>query len=206
MARQTIDYMGRDNSYKYQAVSGKDIFPWLGHRVIKDITAPELLAVLRKIESRGAHEKASRCREYVGRVFRYGIATGRAERDLSADLRGALTPVKVTHHASITDPKAIGALLRSIKGFSGSYITQCALQLAPLVFVRPGELRQAEWVEIDFDKAEWRIPGHKMKMKEQHIAPLSRQAIEILRSIQLLTGNGKYVFPSIRDTVLNCKC
>ncbi|MBY0485450.1 integrase arm-type DNA-binding domain-containing protein [Nitrosomonas sp.] len=176
----------------------KDIFPWLGSRVIKDIAAPELLAVLRKIESRGAHEKAQRCREYAGRVFRYAIATGRAERDPSGDLRGALTPVKVKHHASITDPKAIGALLRSIRGFSGSYITKCALQLAPLVFVRPGELRHAEWAEIYFDKLEWRIPGHKMKMEEQHIIPLSAQAVEILQSIHPLTGDGQYIFPSIR--------
>ncbi|WP_394808950.1 tyrosine-type recombinase/integrase [Nitrosomonas sp.] len=177
----------------------KDIFPWLGNRVIKDISAPELLAVLRKIESRGAHEKAQRCREYAGRVFRYAIATGRAERDPSGDLRGALTPVKVKHHASITDPKTIGALLRSISGFSGSYITRCALQLAPLVFVRPGELRHAEWAEIDFDKPEWRIPGHKMKMKEPHIIPLSAQAVEILQSIHPLTGDGQYIFPSIRS-------
>ena len=177
----------------------KDIFPWLGNRVIKDIAAPELLAVLRKIESRGAHEKAQRCREYAGRVFRYAIATGRAERDPSGDLRGALTPVKVKHHASITDPKAIGALLRSIRGFGGSYITQCALQLAPLVFVRPGELRHAEWAEIDFYKPEWRIPGQKMKMKEPHIIPLSAQAVEILQSIHPLTGDGQYIFPSIRS-------
>jgi len=177
----------------------KDIFPWLGNRVIKDIGAPDLLAVLRKIEIRGAHEKAQRCREYAGRVFRYAVATGRAERDPSNDLRGALTPVKVKHHASITDPKAIGALLRSIKGFNGSFITKCALQLAPLVFVRPGELRHAEWQEINFDKAEWRIPDHKMKMRELHIVPLSQQAIEILQSIRPLTGNGKYVFPSIRS-------
>ncbi len=177
----------------------KDIFPWLGNRVIKDIAAPELLAVLRKIESRGAHEKAQRCREYAGRVFRYAIATGRAERDPSGDLRGALTPVKVKHHASITDPKGIGALLRSIKGFSGSYITKCALQLAPMVFVRPGELRHAEWLEIDLDKKEWRIPGHKMKMNEPHIIPLSPQAIVILQSIQPLTGQGKYIFPGIRS-------
>ncbi|SDZ03010.1 tyrosine-type recombinase/integrase [Nitrosomonas sp. Nm33] len=177
-----------------------DIFPWLGNRPIKDINAPDLLAVLRKIESRGAHEKAQRAREYIGRVFRYAIQTGRAERDPGGDLKGALTPVKAKHHASITDPKAIGALLRSISGFIGSYTTKCALQLAPLVFVRPGELRQAEWAEIDFDKKEWRIPGHKMKMGEQHIIPLSRQAIEILESIQPLTGHGKYIFPSIRST------
>lgn len=177
-----------------------DIFPWLGKRPIKEITAPELLSVLRKIESRGAHEKAQRTREYVGRVFRYAIQTGRAERDPSGDLRGALTPVKAKHHASIKDPKAIGTLLRSINGFEGSYTTQCALQLAPLVFVRPGELRHAEWKEIDFDKREWRIPGHKMKMGEQHIIPLSNQAIEIFKAIQPLTGNGKYIFPSIRST------
>lgn len=177
----------------------KDIFPWLGNRVIKDITAPDLLAVLRKIESRGAHEKAQRCREYAGRVFRYAIATGRAERDPSGDLRGALTPVKVKHHASITDPKAIGALLRSIQTFSGSYITKCALQLAPLVFVRPGELRHAEWSEIDFNQKEWRIPSHKMKMGEVHIIPLSQQAIDILQSIHPLTSDGNYIFPSIRS-------
>lgn len=111
-----------------------------------------------------------------------------------------MTPIKVKHHASITDPKAIGALLRSIRGFSGSYITKCALQLAPLVFVRPGELRHAEWPEIDFDKKEWRIPGHKMKMGEVHIVPLSRQAIEILQSIHPLTGDSQYIFPSIRSS------
>ncbi|MCB1983976.1 MAG: tyrosine-type recombinase/integrase [Burkholderiales bacterium] len=177
----------------------KDIFPWLGNRVIKDITAPELLAVLRRIESRGAHEKAQRCRAHVGRVFRYAVATGRAERDPTGDLKGALTPAKVKHHASITDPQGVGALMRSIYGFNGSFITKCALQLAPLVFVRPGELRHAEWPEIDFDKKEWRIPAHKMKMKELHIVPLSQQAVAILQSIHPLTGSGKYVFPSIRS-------
>lgn len=177
-----------------------DIFPWLGDRPVMEITAPELLTVLRKIESRGAHEKAQRTREYVGRVFRYAIQTGRAERDPSGDLRGALTPVKAKHHASIIDPKDIGALLRAINGFQGSFITKCALQLAPLVFVRPGELRHAEWTEIDFGKKEWRIPDHKMKMREQHIVPLSRQAVAIFEDIQPLTGNGKFVFPSIRST------
>jgi len=179
----------------------KDIFPWLGNRPIKDVTAPEVLSALRKIESRGAHEKARRCRGYAGMAFRYAIATGRAERDPSADLKGALAPVKVKHHASITDPKAVGALLRSINGYTGSFVTKCALQLAPLVFVRPGELRHAEWSEIDFDKQEWRIPAHKMKMREQHIIPLSLQAIEILRSIHLLTSSGQYVFPSIRTAL-----
>jgi integrase len=179
----------------------KDIFPWLGNRPIKDITAAELLSALRKIENRGANELASRCRGYAGMVFRYAIATGRAERDPSADLKGALAPVKVKHHASITDPKAVGALLRSINGYTGHFVTKCALQLAPLVFVRPGELRHAEWWEIDFDKQEWRIAAHKMKMREQHIIPLSPQAIEILRSIHLLTSSGQYVFPSIRTAL-----
>ncbi|GKS70226.1 Integrase [Nitrosomonas sp. PY1] len=177
----------------------KDIFPWLGNRPIKDITAPDLLAALRKIESRGAHEKARRCRGYAGMVFRYAVATGRAERDPSADLKGALAPVKTKHYASITDPKAIGALIRAIKGYTGSFVTKCALSLAPLVFVRPGELRHAEWSEIDFDRKEWRIAAHKMKMREQHIVPLSPQAIEILQTVKLMTGHGQYVFPSIRS-------
>src|SRR3954451_2280677 len=132
----------------------KDIYPWIGNRPIKDITAPELLATLRRIESRNALELAHRMREYCGMVFRYAVATGRAERDPSGDLKGALAPVKTKHHASVTDPKKIGELLRTIDGYTGSFMTKCALQLAPLVFVRPGELRAAEWAEFDLDAAE----------------------------------------------------
>jgi len=176
-----------------------DLFPWLGKRPIKDINAQDLLSVLRRIESRGAHSKAHRCREYAGRIFRYAVSTGLADRDPTGDLRGALTPVKVKHHASITDPKSIGALLRAIKDYSGSYITKCALELASLVFVRPGELRNAEWCEIDFDKKEWRIPGIKMKMGDMHIIPLSPQALQILKSIRHFTGQGNYIFPSLRS-------
>lgn len=175
-----------------------DIFPWLGSRPIGEIGAPELLATVRRVESRGALELAHRIREYSGQVFRYAVATGRAERDPSADLRGALPPVKSKHHASVTDPKQIGALLRAIDGFTGSFITKCALQLAPLVFVRPGELRHAEWSEIDLEAKEWRIPGPKMKMRDRHIVPLSSQAVEVLKAIQPLTGQGKYVFPGNR--------
>ena len=175
-----------------------DLFPWLGKRPIKDIGAPDLLATVRRVESRGALELAHRIREYAGQVFRYAVATGRAERDPSGDLKGALPPVKTKHHSSITEPKAIGALLRSIDGYTGSFVTKCALQLAPLVFVRPGELRHAEWSEIDLEAAEWRIPGPKMKMKDRHIVPLSKQAVEIFKSIQILTGSGKYVFPGLR--------
>lgn len=177
-----------------------DLFPWLGNRPIKDIAASDLLATIRRVESRGALELAHRIREYSGMVFRYAVATGRTERDPSGDLKGALPPVKSKHHASVTDPKQIGDLLRAIKGFSGSFVTRCALQLAPLVFVRPGELRHAEWAEFDLDANEWRIPGHKMKMKDRHIIPLSQQAVETLRAIQPLTGSGRYVFPSVRTS------
>lgn len=176
----------------------KDIFPWLGARPITEINAPELLSVLRRIENRGALETAHRTLQYCGQVFRYAIATGRAERDISFDLRGAIPPVKKRHLASITNPKQIGTLLRALKDYNGHLITKCALQLAPLIFVRPGELRQAEWSEINFEIAEWRIPAEKMKMRITHIVPLSTQALAILQEIKYLTGNGKYVFPSLR--------
>ena len=175
-----------------------DVFPWLGAKSIRDITAPELLAVVRRIEARGALDTAHRALANCGQVFRYAIATGRAEHDPSGDLRGALPSVKPKHHASITDTKAIGALLRAIDGYQGHSVTRCALQLAPLVFVRPGELRAAEWQEFDLDNAEWRIPGSRMKMRTTHIVPLSHQAVAILRELYPLTGRGKYVFPSLR--------
>jgi len=174
------------------------IFPSLGHRPINEITAPDLLKLLHMIEARGTVETAHRVKQICGQVFRYAIATGRAERDPSADLRGALAPARTKHMASITDPKGVAGLLRAIGEYQGSLVTACALKLAPLVFVRPGELRQAEWAEIDLDAAEWRIPAAKMKMKSPHIVPLSRQAVAILREIQLLTGHGRYVFPSQR--------
>lgn len=176
----------------------RDIFPWIGKRPIGEIKAPELLTVLRKIESRGAVETAHRASQNCGQVFRYAVATGRAERDPSVDLRGAIPPTKVKHHASITDPKEIGALLRAIDTYRGGLIVKCAFRLAPLVFLRPKELRMLEWAEIDFDKKEAHIPGPKMKMKEKHIVPLSRQALEILEEIRTVTGEGQYVFPSPR--------
>lgn len=176
----------------------KEIFPWLGKRAITQITAPELLAALRRTESRGAIETAHRAHQTCSQVFRYAIATGRAERDPSADLRGALPPARKKHHASLVNPKAIGDLLRAIHDYQGHFVTKCALHLAPLLFVRPGELRHAEWSEFDFKAAEWRIPAEKMKRRVTHIVPLSTQAISILRNLQPLTGNGKYVFPCIR--------
>jgi hypothetical protein len=173
-----------------------DAFPWLGQRPIADIAAPELLAVLRKTEARGALGTAHRVLQTAGQIFRYAIATGRATRDPAADLRGALQPVKGGHFAAVTEPKAIGSLLRALYDYQGSHVTRSALRLAPLVFVRPGELRQAEWKEIDFDKAEWSIPAARMKMREPHLVPLSRQAIEILKELYLLTGRGRFLFPS----------
>lgn len=175
-----------------------DIFPWLGPRPANDITAPELLATVRRIESRGALETAHRALANCGQVLRYAVATGRAQRNTAADLRGALPPVKGKHFATITDPKAIGELLRDLDGYQGSFVTRCALRLSPLVFLRPGELRKAEWTEIDLDKAEWRIPAVRMKMDALHIVPLSTQAVTILHEIHPLTGTGKYVFPGAR--------
>jgi integrase len=170
-----------------------------GNRPISEIKAPEILDALRKIEKRGRHETATRVRSTVGAVFRYAIATGRAERDPSADLRGALITPTVTHRATIVEPNAVGALLRALDGFEGQPTTRYALQLAPLVFVRPGELRKAEWAEFNIDGAEWRIPGAKMKMRRPHRVPLAPQALAILRVLREITGRSKYLFPSVRS-------
>lgn len=178
----------------------KDIFPWLGQRPISEITAQELLSALHRIENRGAIETAHRAQQNCGQVFKYAIRTGRAERDPSVDLRGALAPTRQKHHASITNPHAIGELLRAFNDYQGHFVTKCALRLAPLLFVRPGELRKAEWSEFNFATAEWRIPAEKMKMRETHIVPLSTQAIAIFKELRALTGDGQYVFPSIRTS------
>ncbi|MHB1350046.1 MAG: tyrosine-type recombinase/integrase [Desulfobulbaceae bacterium] len=173
-------------------------FPWIGAKPIKSISAPELLSVLRRIEAKGTLDTAHRVKQNCGQVFRYAVATGRAERDPSGDLRGALPPANGNHMATITDPREIAGLLRTIKDYRGSIVTRCALCLAPLVFVRPGELRQAEWREINFETAEWRIPAEKMKAGVLHIVPLSLQALAVLREIYPLTGHGRYVFPNPR--------
>lgn len=173
----------------------RDVFPYIGARPIKDIKAPELLTVLRRIESRGALETAHRARSICGQIYRYAVATGRAERNPAVDLIGALPPVKTINRAAITEPAKVAKLLRAIEGYQGSFVVQCALKIAPLVFVRPGELRHAEWSEIDFENAEWNIAAGKMKMKEPHLVPLSKQAIEILEELKKLTGSGRYVFP-----------
>ncbi|MDM4770850.1 tyrosine-type recombinase/integrase [Solimonas sp. SE-A11] len=174
-------------------------FPWLGTRPIADIQPPELLSVLRRVESRGRLETAQRLKQRCAQVFRYAVATGRAERNPCADLAGALATPKTVHRAAVLDPTGIGELLRAIDSFTGTFPTACALKLAPLVFVRPGELRQAEWAEIDLDAAQWRIPASKMKMRRDHLVPLSSQAVAILRGLEPLTGRRRYLFPSVRS-------
>ncbi|OQB51855.1 MAG: Prophage CP4-57 integrase [Deltaproteobacteria bacterium ADurb.Bin151] len=176
-----------------------EVFPFIGQTPISQIKAPELLSVLRRIENRGVIETAHRVKHICGQVFRYAVATGRAERDPSGDLKGAIPPAQQKHMAAITDPTELGELLRAIDGYQGGIVVQCALKLAPIFFVRPGELRQAEWSEIDLENAQWNIPAKKMKMKEPHIVPLSAQALKILEELKPLTGNGQYLFPSGRS-------
>ena len=173
------------------------VYPYLGNKPIASIEAPDLLDVLRKIEAKGNHDTAHRARALCGRVFRFAIATGRAKHDISADLKGALVPKVTKNLAAITDPVKVGQLLRAIDGFDGQPATVAALKLAPYVFLRPGELRAAEWPEFDLDKGEWRVPAERMKMREMHIVPLAIQAVEILRDLKPLTGKGKLVFPAI---------
>lgn len=175
-----------------------DIFPVIGSKPVHTVTAPELLEALRRIEARGAIETAHRTLQNCGQVFRYAIATGRAERDPAADLRDALPPVKGSNFATITDPGAIGQLLRDIDAYQGNYIVRAALRIAPYVFVRPTELRRAEWTEINLKGAEWRIPAARMKMRQVHIVPLARQVVEILQDLHQYTGNDRYLFSSLR--------
>jgi len=176
-------------------------YPSLGDRPVAEITAPDLLRALRVLEHKGLHESARRLRSACGRVFRYAIATGRADRDPSADLKGALTVPQVTHRAAIVDPKEIGGLLRAIDGYVGHPATAAALRLAPHLFVRPGELRHAEWSEFDLDAAVWVIPAAKMKMRRPHKVPLSRQSLVILKRLKEVTGRGRWLFPSVRSMV-----
>lgn len=178
----------------------QDVFPWIGSRPVSEITAPEVLGVIRRIEQRGALDIARRVFNYIGRTLRYADSHGMVDRDVSAsiDLSLVLTQRETRHHAAITSPQAVGGLMRAIDGFTGGFVTLCALKLSALTFVRPGELRHAEWEEIDMDAATWSIPGSKMKMDNAHIVPLSTQAVAILRELHKLTGRGRYVFPSER--------
>jgi len=170
----------------------------IGHRPIKGIKSSDIINVLRIIESRGAIETAHRIKIVCSQIFRYARACDKADTDPTVDVSGFILPAKVKHRAAIIEPDGIAGLLRSIDGYEGTFIVKCALQLAPLFFVRPGELRHAEWAEIDFESALWSIPAERMKMRTSHIVPLSRQAIEILKSLHPFTCISKYVFPSSR--------
>lgn len=177
----------------------KDVFPFIGKMPISAVRAKDVLdRVARRMEARGINESAHRTVQICSQVFRYAVASGLVERDVTADLRGALVSVQKTSYAALTEPKQVGQLMRSIYSYSGHPTAVAALKLSPLVFVRPGELRAAEWAEIDLNAAEWRIPAAKMKMKVEHLVPLSRQAVEILRGLHSFSGHGRFVFPSIR--------
>lgn len=187
-----------NHSSKIIARLENDVFPWIGTKPIAEIAAPTLLAAIRRIEARGALETAHRALACCGQVFRYAVATGRAERDPTGDLRGALPPVrKDKHFAAITDSKKVGELMRDIEGYQGSFIVKCAFKLSPLLFVRPGELRKMEWKDVNLNAAEWIY--FVTKTETQHVVPLCKQAVEVLREIQPLTGRGKYVFHGERD-------
>lgn len=176
------------------------LYPKIGNHKVGAIEPTDLLAALRVVEAKGRRDTAHRCRSLAGRVMRYAIATGRAKRDPSADLRDALVSVRATSYAALTTPKEVGKLLLAIDGYAGFSSVMSALRLAPLVFVRPGELRGAEWNEIDLAAAEWRIPAARMKMKQDHIVPLSRQGVAILREQREISGQGRYVFPGLRSS------
>ncbi len=187
----------KSHSSKIIARLENDVFPWIGTKPIASITPPQVLEVARRIVGRGVVETAHRALATCGQIFRYAVATGRAERDVTADLRGALPPIKRKHFAAVTEPVQAATLLRQIYGYAGSVVVRSALQLAPLVFVRPGELRFAKWSDINLDIAEWRYVVTKTETR--HIVPLARQAVEILRDLYPLTGGGVYAFPSARS-------
>jgi integrase len=176
----------------------RDVFPWIGSKPVNAIRPTELLTLLKRVEDRGAIETTHRVQQNCGQVFRYAVATGRAESDPSRDLRGALTPWKPEHYPTLTEAREVGRLLRDIKAYEGGFITKCAMKLSPMLFVRPGELRRAEWSEINLDAAEWRIPAAKMKGRVMHIVPLAEQAVSVLRELVPLTGKSRWVFPGVR--------
>jgi len=201
IAREWLAKRDWVDSYKVKVAAWleNDVFPWIGGRPVADLKATEFLSVVRRVEDRGAIESAHRILQNCGQVMRYSIATGRAAANPVPNLKGALAAPPERHHAAITDPSAVGALLRALDAYEGTLVVKCALRLAPLVFVRPGELRRAEWAEFDLKAKQWNIPAERMKMREPHIVPLSRQAVAILEELQPVTGRGRYVFPGARS-------
>ena len=187
-------------SKKVRSLFERQIFPVLGAKPIAEVEPTDVLSAARHVEQTGAIETAHRLIQICGQVFRYAIATGRTKYDVSTGLHAALPKVNVKHMATLTDKKRIGQLLRAIDAYGGFFPVRCALKLAPLLFVRPGELQKAEWAEFDLPAAEWRLPASKMKMRQRHIVPLSRQALSVLAELQAYTGNGQFLFPSIRTT------
>lgn len=184
----------------------REVFPWLGDRSMSSVTPPELLAVVRKVEARSAFETADRCLMLAGQIWRYGVSTGRVDRDISVGLKSALTPYRGKHFAAITDPDALAPLLRSIDAYKGGRVVRAALKLAPMLFQRPGELRAAAWSEINLDEGMWTIPAARMKREKDgkengdpHLVPLPKQAVEILRELHVWTGHGALVFPGERN-------
>lgn len=201
VAREWLGKRDWVDTYKVKITAwlNNDVFPYIGSRPVAELSAPEFLRVARRIEERGAIESAHRIMQNCGQVMRYAIATGRSDRNPVADLKGALASPPEKHHAAITDIAQLGGLLRAIHGYSGSMVARQALKLAPLTFVRPGELRKAVWSEFDLEAAEWNIPAERMKTRQPHLVPLSTQAVEILTELKDLTGNRRYVFPGMRD-------
>lgn len=201
IAREWLPKHGKNWSANHQKGTlrrlERDIFPWLGNKPISKINPQDVLGCARRMEDRGALETAHRILQNCSQIFRYAVATGRLDRDPTTDLRGALSPTKETHFPAITDPKLVGELLRAFEGYQGTFIVKCALKIAPLVFVRPGELRKAKWQDFDLEKKEWSYLV--TKTDSQHIVPLSTQAISILKELQPLTGSSPYVFPSSRS-------
>jgi integrase len=190
----------KSEKYQYKVLSRMErfLFRCIGEKSIKDVTAPEILAALRVIESQGMNETAHTVHQICGQVFRYAIAAGHAERNPAADLQGALVPVIPKHHGALTGTQDIAGLLRAMDGFNGSFVVKCAVWFSAYTFARPGEVRHAEWTEFNLDAAEWKIPAEKMKKRRPHIVPLSRQVLDILSQMKSWTGQGKYVFPSNR--------
>lgn len=187
-------------SIKLMSRFKNDVFPWLGNRPIATIEPPEILKCLKRVEERGALDSAHRIKRNIGQVFRYAVATGRAQRDQTADLKGSLPPTKKTNLAAIIDPVQVGRLMRDIQAYEGHLVTRIALQLSAYLFQRPNEIRSMEWLEIDADKALWSIPANKMKMRQPHLVPLPKQCLDLLEEIRPLTGHRRYVFPSMTDS------
>lgn len=187
------------NSVRIHRRLEKDVYPFIGETSVSELSQPEILAVLKRVEDRGAHETAHRIRQYIDDVLDYAVSTGRLKANPTPSAK-TLQPAVKGKFAAITDPKLVGGLIAAIRAYHGSFVTRMALQLAPLVFVRPGELRAATWAELDLDSAEWRIPAERMKMRTAHLVPLSRQAVDILRDLHRVTGRGTYLFPSERTS------